>query len=100
VGTIDADRCPVSPVSVTSDRHGAVVSVGERVREVGGSSSRTRHLVAISTEEDLGHGVTKVTNWWTIALPNDDYYLTDWTVSYAANTITYDVYGWAPKVSL
>lgn len=90
VGTIDAGGVPsAASVSVSGT---PLPDVGVRV----GGSSRTPEQRWV---EELGHGVVKVTNWWG-SFPTGDYYLTDWTVSYTANTITYDVYGWAPKGTL
>ena len=95
-GTIDAGGVPSAASVIYSGQQGVDDREGVRV----GGSSRTPEPVATTTE-DLGHGVTKVTNWWTISLPySEPYYLTDWTVSYTATTITYDVYGWAPKATL
>ena len=94
-GTIDAGGVPSAASVIYSGQQG----VDDRTRE---HRSRTAaHPSTCAPEplsadlDDLGHGVVKVTNWWCHPPALRYYHLTDWTVSYRDNLITYDVYGWA-----
>ena len=92
-GTIDAGGTPTAAASVivSGDARGC----GSGVRGCGtdGCSSATHTPICTETI-DLGHGVMKVTNWWCNPPAIRYYHLTDWTVSFAENVITYDVREW------
>ena len=91
-GTIDASgSAPAATAGVTTSSGGQWTGMpGERGQGcgvVGGSSTPTPvHIHRV----DLGHGVTRVENWYCPV--NRGVRWAKWDVTYAQTTITYDIY--------
>ena len=94
-GTIDASgSAPAAPAGVTDPaEEQGVVAPQERGCGKDGCSSDTRTPI-YTDRTDLGHGVTRVTNWYCEPDPRRDPLLSakKFTVTYDDYTITYDVY--------